>query len=111
MISDDDSDNSPHDFESCVSDLEYGLSDLNNLNYSSYSGGGMHSHIQADLDRQHLLGDTSRNSVYEKVVADGIEDLEHQERADMNNRLRSALEDSMRQSDKTDLDAWNHIQS
>ncbi|KAL9920768.1 ganglioside induced differentiation associated protein 2 isoform 4-T6 [Glossina fuscipes fuscipes] len=77
---DDDSDNSPHDFESCVSDLEYGLSDLNNLNYSSYSGGGMHSHIQADLDRQHLLGDTSRNSVYEKVVADGIEDLEHQER-------------------------------
>ncbi|KAL9914624.1 leukocyte surface antigen CD53-like isoform 2-T2 [Glossina fuscipes fuscipes] len=32
-------------------------------------------------------------------------------RADMNNRLRSALEDSMRQSDKTDLDAWNHIQS
>uniref|UniRef100_A0A1B0B5X7 Macro domain-containing protein n=1 Tax=Glossina palpalis gambiensis TaxID=67801 RepID=A0A1B0B5X7_9MUSC len=108
---DDDSDNSPHDFESCVSDLEYGLSDLNNLNYSSYSGGGMHSHIQADLDRQHLLGDTSRNSVYEKVVADGIEDLEHQERADMNNRLRSALEDSMRQSDKADLDAWNHIQS
>uniref|UniRef100_A0A1A9V1Z2 Uncharacterized protein n=1 Tax=Glossina austeni TaxID=7395 RepID=A0A1A9V1Z2_GLOAU len=77
--SDDDSDNCPHDFDSCVSDLEYGLSDLNNLNHSSYSGGGMHSHIQADLDRQHLLGDTSRNTVYERVVADGIEGLEHQE--------------------------------
>uniref|UniRef100_A0A1A9WP44 Uncharacterized protein n=1 Tax=Glossina brevipalpis TaxID=37001 RepID=A0A1A9WP44_9MUSC len=29
----------------------------------------------------------------------------------MNHRLRGALEDSMKQSDKTDLEAWNHIQS
>lgn len=37
-------------------------------------------HLKADLDRQHLLGDRTRNGVYESVVADGIEGLEHQER-------------------------------
>ncbi|XP_065370624.1 protein GDAP2 homolog isoform X1 [Calliphora vicina] len=76
---DDDSDNCPHDFEGGGSDLEYGVSDLNGLNLNSYSG-GMQSQIQADLDRQHLLGNRPSNGVYESVVADGIEGLEHQER-------------------------------
>ncbi|XP_061391301.1 protein GDAP2 homolog isoform X1 [Musca vetustissima] len=76
---DDDSDNCPHDFEGGGSDLEYGLSDFNGLHLNSYSG-GMQAEIQADLDRQHLLGDRPRNGVYESVVSDGIEGLEHQER-------------------------------
>ncbi|TMW40941.1 hypothetical protein DOY81_013979, partial [Sarcophaga bullata] len=44
-----------------------------------YSG-GMQSQIQADLDRQHLLGNRPSNGVFESVVADGIEGIEHQER-------------------------------
>lgn len=74
---DDDSDTSPQDLE-MGSDVEY-----NNINLSlaSHLGGGTHSftHMQGDLDRQRLLGDRPR-MVYESVVDDGLEGLEHQER-------------------------------
>lgn len=74
---DDDSDTSPHDLE-MGSDVEY-----NNINLSlaSHLGGGTHSftHMQGDLDRQRLLGDRPR-MVYESVVDDGLEGIEHQER-------------------------------
>lgn len=74
---DDDSDISPHDLE-MGSDVEY-----NNINLSlaSHLGAGTHSftHMQGDLDRQRLLGDRPR-MVYESVVDDGLEGIEHQER-------------------------------
>lgn len=37
-------------------------------------------YFKADLDRQHLLGNRPSNGVFESVVADGIEGIEHQER-------------------------------
>ncbi|EDS44794.1 ganglioside induced differentiation associated protein [Culex quinquefasciatus] len=77
LSADDDSDTSPHDLE-MGSDVEY-----NNINLSlaSHLGGGTHSftHMQGDLDRQRLLGDRPR-MVYESVVDDGLEGIEHQER-------------------------------
>lgn len=36
--------------------------------------------FQGDLDRQRLLGDRPRAGVYESVIEDGIEGIEHQER-------------------------------
>lgn len=36
--------------------------------------------IQGDLDRQRLLGNRQRTGVYESVIDDGIEGIEHQER-------------------------------
>jgi len=76
---DDDSDTSPHDMEGGTSDLEYGLSELNGLGINSYSS-RLQSQIQGDLDRQHLLGDRPRTGVFESVLADGVEGIEHQER-------------------------------
>ncbi|XP_055620860.1 protein GDAP2 homolog isoform X7 [Toxorhynchites rutilus septentrionalis] len=74
---DDDSDTSPHDLE-MGSDVEY-----NNINLSlaTHLSGGAHSftHMQGDLDRQRLLGDRPR-MVYEGVLDDGLEGIEHQER-------------------------------
>ncbi|XP_037941778.1 protein GDAP2 homolog [Teleopsis dalmanni] len=75
---DDDSDTSPHDMEGNSSDLEYGLDNLNGLQQNRRNQ--TYSQMQSDLDRQHLLGDRPRNGVFENVVADGIEGLEHQER-------------------------------
>ncbi|XP_055537363.1 protein GDAP2 homolog isoform X5 [Wyeomyia smithii] len=74
---DDDSDTSPHDLE-MGSDVEYNNI---NLNLSTHMGGGQHSftHMQGDLDRQRLLGDRPR-MVYESVLDDGLEGIEHQER-------------------------------
>lgn len=37
-------------------------------------------HSQGDLDRQRLLGDRPRDGVYESVLEDGLEGIEHQER-------------------------------
>ncbi|XP_058459067.1 protein GDAP2 homolog isoform X8 [Malaya genurostris] len=75
--SDDDSDTCPHDLE-MGSDLEYNNI---NLSLSSHMGGGQHSftHMQGDLDRERLLGDRPR-MVYESVLDDGLEGIEHQER-------------------------------
>ncbi|XP_062541715.1 protein GDAP2 homolog isoform X4 [Armigeres subalbatus] len=74
---DDESDTSPHDLE-MGSDVEY-----NNINLSlaTHLTGGTHSftHMQGDLDRQRLLGDRPR-MVYESVLDEGLEGLEHQER-------------------------------
>lgn len=74
---DDDSDTSPHDLE-MGSDVEY-----NNINLSlaAHLTGGTHSftHMQGDLDRQRLLGDRPR-MVYESVLDEGLEGIEHQER-------------------------------
>lgn len=74
---DDESDTSPHDLE-MGSDVEY-----NNINLSlaTHLTGGTHSftHMQGDLDRQRLLGDRPR-MVYENVLDEGLEGLEHQER-------------------------------
>ncbi|XP_058459061.1 protein GDAP2 homolog isoform X4 [Malaya genurostris] len=74
---DDDSDTCPHDLE-MGSDLEYNNI---NLSLSSHMGGGQHSftHMQGDLDRERLLGDRPR-MVYESVLDDGLEGIEHQER-------------------------------
>lgn len=36
--------------------------------------------LQGDLDRQRLLGDRPRAGVYESVIEDGLEGIEHQER-------------------------------
>ncbi|KXJ74090.1 hypothetical protein RP20_CCG014417 [Aedes albopictus] len=73
---DDDSDTSPHDLE-MGSDVEY-----NNINLSlaAHLTGGTHSftHMQGDLDRQRLLGDRPR-MVYESVLDEGLEGIEHQE--------------------------------
>ncbi|XP_055614157.1 protein GDAP2 homolog [Uranotaenia lowii] len=74
---DDDSDTSPHDLE-MGSDVEY-----NNINLSlaTHLAGGTHSftQMQGDLDRQRLLGDRPR-MVYESVLDEGLEGIEHQER-------------------------------
>lgn len=74
---DDDSDISPHDLE-MGSDVEY-----NNINLSlaTHLTGGTHSftQMQGDLDRQRLLGDRPR-MVYESVLDEGLEGIEHQER-------------------------------
>ncbi|XP_058829583.1 protein GDAP2 homolog isoform X4 [Topomyia yanbarensis] len=74
---DDDSDISPHDLE-MGSDVEYNNI---NLSLSAQMGGGQHSftHMQGDLDRERLLGDRPR-MVYESVLDDGLEGIEHQER-------------------------------
>lgn len=37
-------------------------------------------YFQGDLDRQRLLGDRPRAGVYESVIDDGLEGIEHQER-------------------------------
>lgn len=37
-------------------------------------------YLQGDLDRQRLLGDRPRAGIYESVVEDGLEGIEHQER-------------------------------
>ncbi|XP_058829582.1 protein GDAP2 homolog isoform X3 [Topomyia yanbarensis] len=73
---DDDSDISPHDLE-MGSDVEYNNI---NLSLSAQMGGGQHSftHMQGDLDRERLLGDRPR-MVYESVLDDGLEGIEHQE--------------------------------
>uniref|UniRef100_A0A182WB63 Macro domain-containing protein n=1 Tax=Anopheles minimus TaxID=112268 RepID=A0A182WB63_9DIPT len=62
---DDDSDTSPHDLE-MGSDVEY-----SNINLSLAAQ-------LSDLDRQRLLGDRPR-MVYESVLDDGLEGIEHQE--------------------------------
>jgi hypothetical protein len=36
--------------------------------------------LQGDLDRQRLLGDRPREGLYESVLEDGLEGIEHQER-------------------------------
>lgn len=36
--------------------------------------------IQGDLDRQRLLGDRPRANLYENIIEEGIEGIEHQER-------------------------------
>lgn len=36
--------------------------------------------FQRDLDRQHLLSDRPRAGVYENVISEGVEGIEHQER-------------------------------
>lgn len=36
--------------------------------------------LQGDLDRQRLLGYRQRTGVYESVIDDGVEGIEHQER-------------------------------
>uniref|UniRef100_A0A182IP73 Uncharacterized protein n=1 Tax=Anopheles atroparvus TaxID=41427 RepID=A0A182IP73_ANOAO len=73
---DDDSDTSPHDLE-MASDVEY--SNIN-LSLAAQLSGAAHSftQMQGDLDRQRLLGDRPR-MVYESVLDDGLEGLEHQE--------------------------------
>ncbi|XP_068145304.1 protein GDAP2 homolog isoform X2 [Drosophila tropicalis] len=78
---DDDSDVSPHDMEGNSSDLEYGngARDMNGLSLNSYSS-GLQAQLQRDLDRQHLLSDRPRNGVYENVISEGVEGIEHQER-------------------------------
>ncbi|XP_034141475.1 protein GDAP2 homolog isoform X2 [Drosophila guanche] len=77
--SDDDSDVSPHDMEGNSSDLEYGPKDMNGLSPNSYSS-GLQTQLQRDLDRQHLLSDRPRAGVYENVISEGVEGIEHQER-------------------------------
>ncbi|XP_041771773.1 protein GDAP2 homolog isoform X4 [Anopheles merus] len=74
---DDDSDTSPHDLE-MGSDVEY--SNIN-LSLAAQLSGAAHSftQMQGDLDRQRLLGDRPR-MVYESVLDDGLEGIEHQER-------------------------------
>ncbi|XP_058054809.1 protein GDAP2 homolog isoform X1 [Anopheles bellator] len=74
---DDDSDTSPHDLE-MGSDVEY--SNIN-LSLAAQLTGTAHSftQMQGDLDRQRLLGDRPR-MVYESVLDDGLEGIEHQER-------------------------------
>ncbi|XP_049293013.1 protein GDAP2 homolog isoform X8 [Anopheles funestus] len=74
---DDDSDTSPHDLE-MGSDVEY--SNIN-LSLAAPLSGAAHSftQMQGDLDRQRLLGDRPR-MVYESVLDDGLEGIEHQER-------------------------------
>ncbi|SPP74348.1 protein GDAP2 homolog isoform X1 [Drosophila guanche] len=76
---DDDSDVSPHDMEGNSSDLEYGPKDMNGLSPNSYSS-GLQTQLQRDLDRQHLLSDRPRAGVYENVISEGVEGIEHQER-------------------------------
>ncbi|XP_040158353.1 protein GDAP2 homolog isoform X3 [Anopheles arabiensis] len=73
---DDDSDTSPHDLE-MGSDVEY--SNIN-LSLAAQLSGAAHSftQMQGDLDRQRLLGDRPR-MVYESVLDDGLEGIEHQE--------------------------------
>ncbi|CRL03394.1 CLUMA_CG016248, isoform B [Clunio marinus] len=72
---DDDSDNNPHDFEGNNSDLETGNDDL-----LHFKGHNSFTQMQGDLDRQRLLGDRHRDGVYESVLEDGLEGIEHQER-------------------------------
>lgn len=36
--------------------------------------------LQGDLDRQRLLGDRPRANLYENIIEEGIEGIEHQER-------------------------------
>lgn len=74
---DDDSDTSPQDLE-MGSDVEY--SNIN-LSLATHLTGGTHSftQMQGDLDRQRLLGDRPR-MVYESVLDEGLEGIEHQER-------------------------------
>ncbi|XP_035789125.1 protein GDAP2 homolog isoform X4 [Anopheles albimanus] len=74
---DDDSDTSPHDLE-MGSDVEY--SNIN-LSLAAQLTGTAHSftQMQGDLDRQRLLGDRPR-MIYESVLDDGLEGIEHQER-------------------------------
>ncbi|CAO1345697.1 unnamed protein product [Diamesa serratosioi] len=72
---DDESDNCPHDFEGNNSDLEFGNDEATlKLGQNSFT------QMQGDLDRQRLLGDRPREGVYESVLDDGIEGIEHQER-------------------------------
>ncbi|XP_050098264.1 protein GDAP2 homolog isoform X1 [Anopheles aquasalis] len=73
---DDDSDTSPHDLE-MGSDVEY--SNIN-LSLAAQLTGTAHSftQMQGDLDRQRLLGDRPR-MIYESVLDDGLEGIEHQE--------------------------------
>lgn len=37
-------------------------------------------YLQGDLDRQRLLGDRPRANLYENIIEEGIEGIEHQER-------------------------------
>ncbi|XP_030369048.1 protein GDAP2 homolog isoform X1 [Scaptodrosophila lebanonensis] len=76
---DDDSDASPHDMEGNSSDLEGGTTNMNGLSLNSYSS-GLQTQLQRDLDRQHLLSDRPRAGIYENVISEGIEGMEHQER-------------------------------
>ncbi|XP_055917471.1 protein GDAP2 homolog isoform X2 [Eupeodes corollae] len=81
--SDDESDSNPHEMDGNNSDVECGLSDLNGMSLNSYHSNGPNTFAQlqqGDLDRQRLLGDRQRNGVYESVIEDGLEGLEHQER-------------------------------
>lgn len=71
---DDESDNNPHDLEGNNSDLELGLDDVHFKGHNSFT------QMQGDLDRQRLLGDRPRDGVYESVLEDGLEGIEHQER-------------------------------
>lgn len=50
-----------------------------NFSYFFFSFWWCH-HKQGDLDRQRLLGNRQRSGVYESVVDDGVEGIEHQER-------------------------------
>ncbi|XP_055917469.1 protein GDAP2 homolog isoform X1 [Eupeodes corollae] len=80
---DDESDSNPHEMDGNNSDVECGLSDLNGMSLNSYHSNGPNTFAQlqqGDLDRQRLLGDRQRNGVYESVIEDGLEGLEHQER-------------------------------
>lgn len=105
ISADDDSDTSPHDLEGGNADLEYGSVLLNVNNHQSFtqmqvrvlaiaSFSAAHAYdqvsilcavvnrlyLQGDLDRQRLLGDRPRAGIYESVVEDGLEGIEHQER-------------------------------
>ncbi|XP_059615671.1 protein GDAP2 homolog isoform X1 [Phlebotomus argentipes] len=79
---DDDSDTSPHDLEGGDVDLEYGPMGGSGYGFGSHFNIGQHSfsQMQGDLDRQRLLGDRPRAGVYESVIDDGLEGIEHQER-------------------------------
>ncbi|KAJ6632842.1 Protein GDAP2 like, partial [Pseudolycoriella hygida] len=76
---DDESDENPHNDLDDGSDLDYKYS--NGFSLSSHLNIGQHSfsQMQGDLDRQRLLGDRPRANLYENIIEEGIEGIEHQE--------------------------------
>uniref|UniRef100_T1GRV7 Uncharacterized protein n=1 Tax=Megaselia scalaris TaxID=36166 RepID=T1GRV7_MEGSC len=77
--SDDESECHPHDLEGGGSDLEYGYPEMNGLSHLN-SGPHPFNQSQGNFDRQRLLGDRPRTGVYESIMENGLEAIEHQER-------------------------------
>jgi len=79
-IADDESDENPHNDLDGGSDLDCNYS--NGFSLSTHLNIGQHSfsQMQGDLDRQRLLGDRPRANLYENIIEEGIEGIEHQER-------------------------------